>query len=348
MSLPVKQLGGMLEVPAPPVTVQQAETLAMLLFGLNGRARPLAGERDRNFHFVAEGGEVFVLKVAHPLEDPAVLDLQDKALRHVEAVDPSLPIPRVRPLRDGVSSLWGSPGASARTIRLLTYLSGEPLSSSTAIKGQRQAIGRCLARLDLALARFRHPAEGHDLLWDLQRAVRVRPLLEHVPLERRALPLRFIDGFEQQVLPHLPSLRTQLIHNDFNPHNILVGADDRAAVVGIIDFGDMVHAPLVQDLATAAAYHVGGESGFEGACEVVAAYNEVCRLTEEEVALLPAMIGMRLTLNIAISSWRATGHPDNADYILRNQTRAWDGLRVLAGLSAGQAKAEFRRACGRE
>ncbi|MFX5660644.1 phosphotransferase, partial [Acinetobacter baumannii] len=81
------------------------------------------------------------------------------------------------------------------------------------------------ARLDLALAGFRHPAENHDLLWDLKRADRVRGLLAEIPdAERRALPERALDRFVAHVLPVLPALRTQVIHNDFNPHNVLAGA----------------------------------------------------------------------------------------------------------------------------
>ena len=35
--------------------------------------------------------------------------------------------------------------------------------------------------------------------------------------------------------------------------------DQQDQICGIIDFGDMVHAPLIYDVAIALAYHLGGE-----------------------------------------------------------------------------------------
>ncbi len=60
--------------------------------------------------------------------------------------------------------------------------------------------------------------------------------------------------FTEHVLPRLGSVRAQVIHNDYHLYNVLVAPDDHERIVGIIDFGDMVHAPLVGELATAAAF----------------------------------------------------------------------------------------------
>ncbi|MBQ0818729.1 phosphotransferase, partial [Microvirga sp. HBU67558] len=82
----------------------------------------------------------------------------------------------------------------------------------------------------------------------MKHAHRLRPLLVHVEdLRRRALVERFLDRFEQFVLPAMPNLRTQVIHNDLNPHNVLVAERDHDHVTGVIDFGDAVLAPLVND-----------------------------------------------------------------------------------------------------
>ena len=49
----------------------------------------------------------------------------------------------------------------------------------------------------------------------------------------------------------MPRLRAQVVHNDLAPTNVLV--DDRLAVTGIIDFGDLTRTALICDLAIAAA-----------------------------------------------------------------------------------------------
>ncbi|WP_449376157.1 phosphotransferase [Bosea thiooxidans] len=59
---------------------------------LAGEASELTGERDRNYHLRA-GDAHYVLKVSNPAEDPQVIDFQTRALLHIAAVDPGLPVP---------------------------------------------------------------------------------------------------------------------------------------------------------------------------------------------------------------------------------------------------------------
>jgi hydroxylysine kinase len=193
---------------APPaVTDEQALAIAEEWFALSAQAvRPLPGERDRNFLLRDAGGEEFVLKVVHPAEDPAVTDFQTCALRHVAAADPSLPVPRVVAPRSE-EALWQPAGAPPCRVRCVTYLPGRPLHGTAATPSQRRSLGAFLARLDLALAGFEHPADDHDLLWDLKRAGEARGLPGAAP---DALPARVLDRFALEVVPRLAALRGQV------------------------------------------------------------------------------------------------------------------------------------------
>ena len=62
--------------------------------------------------------------------------------------------------------------------------------------------------------------------------------------------------FTEHARPALPGLRAQAIHNDLNLYNVLVDPRDHDVIAGILDFGDMVRAPLVNDLAVAASYQL--------------------------------------------------------------------------------------------
>jgi Ser/Thr protein kinase RdoA (MazF antagonist) len=106
-----------------------------------------------------------------------------------------------------------------------------------------------LARLVLALRGFYHPAANYELLWDLKQAAVLKDYLHHIPdPDHRQLADYFLDRFERLVLPEIPKLRSQVIHNDFAPNNLVVAEDDPGEIVGIIDFGDMIHTPMVMDL----------------------------------------------------------------------------------------------------
>src|SRR5207237_4304140 len=107
---------------------------------------------------------------------------------------------------------------------------------------------------------------------------------------RRALAQSFMKRFTDHVLPRLPSVRAQVIHNDYHLYNVLVAPGDHERILGVIDFGDMLHAPLVGEVATAAAFPMTGNADpFEGPSQFVGAYHATLPLTatEQEVVAEP-------------------------------------------------------------
>jgi hydroxylysine kinase len=336
----LEKLGELLEIAAPAVSNAEAEELARVHFGLDVIVEPLVGERDRNFHLRDGDGREYVLKVIHPSEDEAVTDFHSKLLLHIQAADPELAVPLlVRPQKsDANEAVWHTDIHPPRRVRCLTYLEGCPLYRAERSAAQKRNVGTFLARLNLALRGFRHPADGHELLWDTKHANRARSLLSNLDEARKTLATRALDRFASHVLPRLPQLRTQVIHNDFNPHNVLAGVPRNEDIAGVIDFGDSVHSPIVQDLAVAAAYQFEPTGHpLAGPAEVAAAFHQLHPLLPEEIEILPDFIGARFALAIAISFWRAARHPDNAAYIMRNQNAAWSGLQRLNEISRDEA-----------
>lgn len=340
-----------LTTSAPQTLVADAEELVRRHFGIAAAAQNLTSERDQNFHLRAEDGKEYVLKIANPAEDPQVTNFQTEALRHIAAANPALPVPHIIDTVDGSSELQLSLDSERTSVvRLLTYMRGEPLHRVRHTTQQRRNLGRCLGELDLALHGFTHPASGHDLLWDITYVGRLRGLIANVEgAERQALVERFLDGFDQHAQPILGSLRAQVIHNDLNLHNVLVDPADHDRVAGIIDFGDIVQAPLINDVAVAASYQLTDrDDPLHSACEFIAAYHAVMPLHPVEVDILFDLIAARLLTTVLITGWRAARYPDNRAYILRNNPPAWAGLEYFSRLSRSQAQSRLRRACGME
>ncbi len=127
--------------------------------------------------------------------------------------------------------------------------------ASTASFGMRWATRETLAKLDAGLSGFDHPASEHNLLWNAADALRARDLVRFVddPIKRRLAETTF-DAYEKYAAPVMPSLRKQVIHNDFNLHNVLFDDALEPRISGIIDFGDIITAPLVSEVSTALAY----------------------------------------------------------------------------------------------
>lgn len=336
-------VGELLGIRPRDVTCETAASVALHLYALEGSAQLLRSERDQNFQIRAIDGRDFILKFSHPAEEREVAALQTLALVHVAAVDPGLPIPHVVPTRTG--QLMGeSPMAGDGIVRLFTYLPGTLLHDVTPDTRMLRSIGCAAARLDTALQDFEHAEAGQSLLWDLGRMRQVRPLLEALEGdEDQEVVQRTFDAFERVAAPRLSRLRSGFTHHDLNPFNVLIAGGE---ISGILDFGDMTRAPLVCDVAIAAAYHIGeGPGALDGAAACVAGYHSVLPLSAEEIAVLPVLVAGRLAMTIAITEWRARRDASNAAYILRNNPAARRGLSALDSIGLAAAGVQLGDAC---
>lgn len=340
----------LLAAAPPSVASEAAATLAREHFAVRGIVEPLAGERDRNFRVTRDDGSAFVLKIANAAEPPGVGAFQQAALQHVAAVDPSLPVPRVHLTRSGgVEAVVVMDGEARCSLRMVTYLAGAPLAGTPSSEGQAYAIGRAVAALGTALRGFDHPLAAHDILWDLEQAPNLRPLLAHIAdAGSRARARAVLDRYEEVVRPRAASFRRQVIHNDCNPSNLLVDPADPTRLAGILDFGDMVRTALVHDLAVAASYHVGGDDPLALPLAMARGYHETVPLRREEIDSLFDLIALRLVSTVTIAAWRADLHPENRAYVLRHQAGAAAALDQLATIGSAAGTRRFRGVCGVE
>jgi hydroxylysine kinase len=332
--------------PVPQVSEAEAEAIFQGAYGRLGEAVLLAGERDRNFRLRQPDGRAFMLKITNPVEAPSVTEFQTGALRHVAAADPGLPVPRVVPTVAGELTDWRSGNDGRRhAVRLFTWLDGVLLGGRVLAPAGLCDLGRTLARLGQALAGFSHPAERHPLLWDMQHAASLRPLLGTIAEETaRGWVARLIDRFEARVLPLLPDLPAGVIHNDLTGSNLLMRADDDQRVAGVLDFGDLAHAPLVQELGVTCSYHLDlGDSAdpFAPLAPLLAGYEAARPLTEPEAGVLFDLIATRLALRGLIPAWRAALYPENRDYLMRNAGRAWQVMGRVAEMDPDRGQARL-------
>src|SRR5206468_12628403 len=170
-------------------------------------------------------------------------------------------------------------------------------------------------------------------------------LIDAVPGERRGLVEDVLGGFETSALPMLPQLPNQPVHNDLNPHNVVVDPESHAVVAVSIDFVDLTCTARVNDLAITAAYQVvDDDDPLAPACEMIAAYHAVLPLEPAEFSVLFDLVATRIAMTVVISSWRAAIYPANRSYILRNNAAAWARPRRMATLSRDQATFQIQRA----
>jgi len=338
-----------LDLALPKLTAAEAVAIARREFGLTGEAKPLYSERDGNFHLrPADGGPGHVLKIANAVEDPAVVDLQTASLRHIARADPDLPVPRVILSRDGEAMAWVELDDGARHMaRVYSFLPGQILETVPHKPALLADLGRFAARLDKALAGFSHPAAAQEIPWDLRLLPRMAGHVGDIEGEgRRAMVRRVIESFAAEAMPKLAGVRSQVIHNDLNLHNVLVDADDGTRVAGVIDFGDMVVGPLVFEPAIAAAdIWIGKDDPLGAVTAVVSAYHQVLPLRDDEIGLLYDLLLARNAISVVICARRARHNPETPSYLESYYEPCMAALDQLLTVGRDKATAAIRDSC---
>lgn len=345
---PLSPIFATMTVPADDVAVEEAVAVAWAHWGIVATARLLTGERDRNFHLVAEDGREFVLKFANPAEPPGVTDLQVKALQHVAETDPGMVVPRMVTLPDGAIEAMVDRAPRPARVRLLSWVHGIPLRHAPRSAVQRENCGRMLARLGLALQRFAHPHDGYELIWDLNRALYLREVVGALEDARAQAAIgALLDDFERTALPVLPGLRHQVLYNDMNHGNTIVDPDRPDHVVGIIDFGDIARTALAIDVAVGAITSVAPDMPVaDGVAHFVRGFHDVRPLLAEEVALLPLLTALRAAMSTLLQAWHRQTHVDNPHYAKMTGEELAARVALIDALRAPEVGAALRRACG--
>jgi 4-aminobutyrate aminotransferase-like enzyme/Ser/Thr protein kinase RdoA (MazF antagonist) len=319
-----------LEAPPPSFAADDVAAIAARLFGVEGAAVSLGSERDQTF-LLDDGAGGGVIKISNLGEDPAVLDLETKAIMHVASVDPELPVAHPRPALGGSYRATVEGPDGLHFVRLFERMHGHtggPELDDDAVRD----FASTHARLNLALRGFFHPAAGRELLWDLKQAANLRALLESIgDIDRRRLVADVVGRFEAHVLPRWPLLRAQVVHGDFNLDNVFL--DQRDRVAGIVDFGDTSHTAQVADFAIALASLLRGRPNddvFRVARIAIDGYARLVPFEPLELEVLADLVATRLAAIVSISAWRVARYPENAEYIQAWDADSWQLLEFLA------------------
>ncbi len=336
---------------AAPLACSLAEKLSGEFYAIRATARALPGEYDDNFHLTARDGQEFVLKVMHPAREDSFVEMQCRALTHLEKCAPQLRLPRVVQTTRG--ELFASAtveDGSQRLVWMLTFVPGKVLADAKPRDLELcSSLGKFLAEIDVALLDFSHPATKRELKWDITRSLWARDFLGHIKNgERRQLAGNFLRLFEIEALPRLPAMRRSVIYGDANDYNALVSTPwpQPRQTRSVIDFGDMHETVTVAEPAIAAAYALLGQTKpLEAASAVLAGYHRAYPLTEEEIAAFFPLLAARLAVSVVNSAHRQSLVPDDP-YVTVTEGPAWEALERLAKIHPRFAHYTFRAACG--
>jgi 4-aminobutyrate aminotransferase-like enzyme/Ser/Thr protein kinase RdoA (MazF antagonist) len=317
-----------LRTSTPAFGTAEVERIARDLYGLAVSIEVLPGERDCNFQLRTADAREFVLKIQDLRSDAQSTDCLVSVLDHLAEQDPGLPVPRLFPTQRGEALGRLTRDGLDYSVCLVSFLPGRLLLDSAPTPKLLRDVGAILGRIDRALRGFFHSSLQRSLAWDVRRLPELaefRGLLEPGP--PRAAVDTVVNAF-RRVLPRLRGLRSQAIHGDCHAANLLV--DGGQSICGILDFNDMIHAPVIFEPAVAMSELLTeGVAPVESAAAVLRGFAQVQPLEAEEIELLYDIITARHAVTVLVHAWRLHHDPPGAaalERAARNGARSLDGL----------------------
>lgn len=327
----------------PRWSLAAALDAARSAFGLDGTATALPSERDQNVLLTTADGSSVVLKIANAHESQQMLEAEVGAMEACRATGLT---PNV------LSSTAGGPivEIDGHLVRCVTVVPGVTMARLRHRSDELlRSLGRAVGSVNAALDGVEHPALHRDFVWDLARAPEViaEGLHQVADIGLASAVSEASERARAALDVHGPSLRTAVIHNDANDHNVLV---DPAAdsVSGIVDFGDMVVSHLVNDLAIAGAYGVlDAADPLAAMASITAGFHATRPLQPAEVAVLWPLVGLRLAASVVIAARQQAERPGD-DYLGVSQGPIARTLPRLLAVHPRLAHYRLRAACGWE
>ncbi|MEM8608039.1 MAG: aminotransferase class III-fold pyridoxal phosphate-dependent enzyme [Myxococcota bacterium] len=316
-------------------------------YGLAGACHALPGYEDLNAQLTTPDGTRYIVKLHTQGADADVLHAQMTVLDQLQT-HASRPAAYPQPVAGRTGAVLHTvalPDGRTALLRLLTFLEGTFWAEANPGRTHYRDLGRLLAETHLTLAEGVPLAiRARALSWDLQRASLLLADLDALPDPvHRRLVHHVLAQFEAEALPVWATLPRQTIHNDANDWNVLV---DDQRVVGLIDFGDAVFGPRIQDLAVALAYVLMGHAApLAAAADVLAGYAAVAPMEARALDTLYYAIGARLAMSVLHAAKAKQRRPDDA-YLAVSEAGAWALLDDWLALNPMAAQHAFREAAG--
>lgn len=326
------------------LTTNQLKEVLLQKYGLLGSIQELDGYDEQNAVLTTPDNRRYICKVSGSEHSRHFIDAQISVLQHLKFSSIWNLFQEIIPSIEGRFLESVEQGLEVYTIRVLTYLDGyflvERKEQSTALLG---SIGDFLGKMDNSMKNYSHLALHRHYEWDISNALDVEPYLHNIKdPEKRRLVGYFLMQFGLEVLPYLNSLRKAYIHNDANDYNVLTEGD---YVVGLIDFGDMVYAPLINNLAVACTYAMMNKQfPLEAAIHVVKGYNTQFPITEKESDLLYYLVAGRLCISVTKAAIKRNNDSNNEHHFI-SEDAAWKLLFQWIEVNPVRAQQAFREVC---
>lgn len=292
---------------------------------------------DRNFWIKLshDGSKDYVFKVVNEADSKNIEMIETQTKLLCNLTDKKFNCPTPIHTVDGSFFEEHNLDGHIHIVRMFKFVPGIVFDKAPKESQLYYEAGKTIAELNTALQEFDTTIyKNHRFKWMLEEAVMIRKYLYVIQDEKRKNMIeQILIKFEEAVLAHRDSYDIGLIHGDYNEHNIIVQSSPNGQfkVNGVIDFGDAHYSFIIFDLAITMTYMMIHSGSIETGKHVLAGYQSIKNVTDNEKCILSISIQARLCQSLVLGAYSHTLDPEN-QYLLSSQKHGWKILEELYGM----------------
>ena len=284
----------------------------------------LNSERDKNFLVEIDGSNKFVVKISNPAEKKSFLELQDFVLDKLKFTKIHHYIPKK--IHNKIK-FYLDINKRKYFVRILTFMDGEMYAEIKHNAALEKSLGNFLGLLSTSLKNIGHPASFRTFEWNPSNIEWIKNeinIFENEDDKQNILSV--LNEYNNFVKNNKKNLSYSLTHGDVNNYNLVVRNNE---IAGLIDYGDMIYAPIINDLAIALAYALINKANILSTLKnIIVNYFTNHLISENDIISLMTLAKCRLALTVTIAAKNKFRFPDN-DYLYISEKDAWILLRKL-------------------
>ncbi len=285
-------------------------------------------ERDKNFLMQIEEKSKYVLKISNSKEMIGLLELQDYVLCELNK-RPSLRGLIPKKIHSSIKIYTDSDNRKCY-VRILSYIKGKMYASIKQNSNLEKSLGLLLGNLSSELKNIMKPEALRKFEWDPSDIKWIGNFFYMFSGDKKKIIIKNLEEHNYFVTKNLNKLRFSLTHGDANNYNLVVNKNQ---ISGLLDYGDMIYAPTINDLSISLSYALMSSENIHLTLKnVIVSYHSIFNITFDEIFSLMTLVKSRLTITVVMAEKQRKKFPNN-EYLSISEKDAWKLLYKLDSIN---------------
>jgi len=286
--------------------------------------KPLNSERDKNYLISINLKKKYVLKISNFQETKDLLILQDYVLKQLN-LRASLKEFIPKKIHSTIK-IYSDLLNRNCYVRILSFIDGKMYSLVKSNFRLENSLGFLLGNLSKELQNLIKPSAFRVFEWDPSKIGWISKESIMFKGRNKEIILNNLNEHNKFVTKNLNNLRYSLTHGDANNYNLVV---NKNKVTGLLDYGDIIYAPTINDLAISLSYALMNKDNLYASLEnIITSYHKVFNITFVEIYSLMTLVKARLTITVVMAEIQRKKFPKNK-YLSISEKDAWKLLYKL-------------------